>query len=167
MPSLASDISGLGVPSALAAFLAALVAQHTFIPAGAARTLTDADAGKTVQLDTAAGSVVTLPAATGSGRKFHFCTTVIATSNSHIVKVANATDVMSGALQVVDNADGTCTSFGTVAASDTITLNRSTTGSVKIGELFTLHDIKAGYWAVNGVIIATGSEGTPFSAAVS
>jgi hypothetical protein len=66
----------------------------------------------------------------------------------------------------VDNADGTCTMFGTVAASDTITLNRSDTGSVKIGERFVLKDIKAGFWAVSGVIVATGTEATPFSAAV-
>ena len=137
-----------------------------FIAGGAARTLTAADNGKTVQLDTAAGTTITLPAATGSGVEFEFVTTVIATSNSHIVQVANATDVMSGALAVVDNADGTCTMFGTVAASDTITLNRTTTGSVKIGERFYAKDVKAGYWAISGTIIATGSEATPFSAAV-
>ena len=138
-----------------------------FSAGGSARTLTAADAGKIIQLDTAAGTTITLPAAEGTGNEFGFVTTVIATSNSHIVKVANATDVMSGALIVVDNADGTATIFGTVAASDTITLNRTTTGSVKIGELFWLKDVKAGYWSVNGMVIATGSEATPFSAAVS
>lgn len=123
-------------------------------------------AGRPILLDTAAGSVVTLPAATGSQAEFEFITSVIATSNSHIVKVANSTDVMTGALATVDNADGTCTMFGTVAASDTITLNRTTTGSVKIGERFFLKDVKAGYWAVSGTVIATGSEATPFSATV-
>jgi hypothetical protein len=97
---------------------------------------------------------------------YEFVTTVIATSNSHIVKVANSTDVFSGALATVDNADGTCTMFGTVAASDTITLNRTTTGSVKIGERFCIKDVKAGYFAVWGTVIATGSEATPFSATV-
>jgi hypothetical protein len=137
-----------------------------FSPGGSARTLTHLDAGKVIQLDTAAGTTITLPAANGTGDIFWFCTTVIATSNSHIVKVANATDVMSGSLNVVDNADGTVTAFGTVAASDTITLNRSTTGSVKIGELFYCMDVKAGYWSVGGTVIATGSEASPFSAAV-
>lgn len=143
------------------------IAAQSFVAGGSAKTLTSADAGKVVQLDTAAGTTITLPAATGTGNIYTFVTTVIATSNSHIVKVANATDVMSGALQVVDNADGTCTSFGTVAASDTITLNRTTTGSVKIGERFSVQDVKAGYFAVWGVVIATGSEATPFSATVS
>lgn len=141
-----------------------------FQAGGSTKTLTAANAGRTQQLDTAAGTVITLPAATGTGNVFHFTTTVIATSNSHIVKVANATDVMTGALIVVDNADGTCTTFGTTGAtttrSDTITLNRTTTGSVQIGEFFSLRDIKAGWWSVTGIVIATGAEATPFSATV-
>lgn len=137
-----------------------------FTAGGSARTLTHADAGMFIMLDTAAGTTITLPAALGTGDEFHFVTTVIATSNSHIVKVANATDVMTGSLSVVDHADGTCTMFGTVAASDTITLNRSTTGSVKIGEWFTIKDVKAGYFSVRGSVQATGSEATPFSATV-
>ena len=128
-----------------------------FTAGGAARTLTSFDAGKTIQLDTAAGTTITLPAALGTGNEFYFVTSVI----------ANATDVMTGAIQVVDNADGTCTSFGTVADSDTITLNRTTSGSVKIGERICVKDVKAGYWSVWGVVIGTGGEATPFSAAVS
>ena len=137
------------------------------VAAGATKTLTVADHdGFRVDLDTAAGSVVTLPAATGSGAKFTFVTTVIATSNSHKVQVANSSDTMAGALLVVDHADGTVTGFGTVAAADTITLNRSTTGSVKVGEKFVLTDDKANVWSVSGVVIASGTEATPFSAAV-
>lgn len=135
---------------------------------GSARTLTKDDAGKLIQLDTAAGTTITLPAAEGTGNIYGFVTTVVATSNSHKVQVANATDVFSGALTVVDNADGTATAFGCVAASDTITLNRTTSGSVKIaGDRFYVQDVKAGYWAVWGVLTGTGGEATPFSAAVS
>ena len=145
-----------------------ILAASRYIAGGSAITLDkDIHGGKTIQLDTAAGTTVTLPTSTGSGVRFYFCTSVIATSNSHVVKVGNATDVMTGSLNVVDNADGTCTAFGTVAASDTITLNRTTTGSVKIGEYFWVEDVKAGYWAVGGTVIGTGSEATPFSAAVS
>lgn len=145
-----------------------VLAASRYVPGGSALTLDKTThGGKTIQLDTLAGTTITLPAATGSGVRFNFCTSVIATSNSHVVKVGNTTDVMTGALAVVDNADGTCTMFGTVAASDTITLNRSDTGSVKIGEYFWVEDVKAGYWSVGGTIVATGSEATPFSAAVS
>jgi hypothetical protein len=139
---------------------------NSTVSAGATKTLTAADAGKTILLDTAAGSVVTLPAATGTQQEFEFITTVIATSNSHVVKVANGTDVMSGSLVVTNVADGTTTGFGTLAASDTITLNRGTTGSAKIGERFWLKDVKAGFWAVHGDVLGTGAEATPFSAGV-
>lgn len=143
---------------------------NSTVSAGSTKTLTAADAGKTILLDTVTGSVVTLPAATGTQQQFEFITSVIATSNSHIVKVASATNYMSGALRVVDNADGTVTTFGTTGAtttrSDTITLNRGTTGSAAVGERFFLKDVATGFWAVDGVVIATGVEATPFSATV-
>lgn len=135
---------------------------------GTALTLTQKDhAGKVICFNNLAGTTVTLPAATGSGDVYTFLTTRLPTSNSNIVKVANANDVMAGSLVVVDNADGTCTTFGTVAASDTITLNRTTTGAVRIGECFQLIDAAANAWSVRGTVVATGTEATPFSATVS
>lgn len=122
--------------------------------------------GKTIQFDQLAGSVCTLPAASGSGARFRFATFVLATSNSHIVKVANGTDIMVGAISVSDAADDSLTLFSTTATSDTITLNRTTTGSVRIGEMIELEDIKTGFWAVRGHLIGTGGEATPFSATV-
>lgn len=122
--------------------------------------------GKTILFDQLAGSVCTLPAAAGSGARFRFATYVIATSNSHIVKVANATDIFVGSISVSDAADDSLTLFSTTSSSDTITLNRTTTGSVRIGELIELEDIKVGFWAVRGHLIGTGGEATPFSATV-
>lgn len=142
----------------------------TAVSGGSTRTLTSLDAGKQINLDTATGTVITLPSATGSGMEFEFVTTVIATSNSHKVQVPNSTTYMTGALIVNDNSDGTCTVFGTTGStttrSDTITLNRSTTGSVAVGERFFAKDVATGFWAINGVVVATGVEATPFSAAV-
>ena len=139
------------------------------VAAGSSLALTlAAHAGKTIQLDTAAGSTVTLPAATGSGAVYRFVVTVLATSNSHKIQVANATDVMRGVVHSVDSdSSDVVAPFGTTSTSDTITLNRSTTGSVYIGEMFELTDVKAGFWAVTGWYGATGSPETPFSAAVS
>jgi hypothetical protein len=134
---------------------------------GTTLTLTQKDhAGKVICFNNLAGTTVTLPAATGSGDVYSFTTTTLATSNSNIVKVANASDVIAGALTVVDNADGTTTTFGTVAASDTITLNRTTTGGVRKGEFFVLVDVAANAWSVRGMVVATGVEATPFSATV-
>lgn len=162
------DLTVLGLGSTVTEIDQMCDVSARFVAGGSALTVTAAlHAGRIVQLDTAAGTTCTLPAATGTGNIYTFATTLLATSNSHIVKVANATDVMTGALMTVDNADGTCTVFGTVAASDTITLNRTTTGSVKIGERFHVQDIKTGYFSVWGFVIATGTEATPFSATVS
>ncbi len=138
------------------------------VAAGATKSLTVVEHnGKTIKLDTAAGSVVTLPAAVGSGAKFRFVITVIATSNSHIIKVANATDTMYGIVEVLTDDSANIIGFKASGTDDTITLNRSTTGSTALGEWLELEDIATGKWAVRGVIAATGSEATPFSATVS
>lgn len=122
--------------------------------------------GKIVVLNRAAGVTATLPAATGSGAIYRFSVGTTVTSNSDIVKVANATDVMAGALVVTDQADGSTATFGTVAASDTITLNGGTTGGL-IGGLITIVDIASGKFSVTGTTVGNGTEATPFSATVS
>ncbi len=123
--------------------------------------------GKIISLDQLAGSVCTLPAAAGTGAVFTFITGVLATSNSHIIKVADASGLMAGVIVAGDNADGSATAFATVADSDTITLNRSTTGSVRIGgDRIVLTDIATNVYSVSGCTIGTGGEATPFSATV-
>ena len=142
---------------------------NPFVATGATLTLTVADhAGKTILLNTAAGSVVTLPAATGSGARFRFLVSVLATSNSHIVKVANASDTMMGGVTTADtDTSGAASSFFAAATHDTITLNRSTMGSVSLGEWFELQDVAANKWAVSGQLSCTGAPTSPFSATVS
>ncbi len=155
---------------------AALAAQGNnsarYVAAGATKTLTAANDRQTIKLDTAAGSVVTLPAATGSGIRFKFVVTLVATSNSHKIQVANASDFMIGAIAGVSDDPATVKGWiaansGTVSTnSDTITLNRSTTGSVSVGETIEVEDIAANTWLVTGMITQSGTEATPFSAAV-
>lgn len=124
-----------------------------------------AHAGRIVLLDRAAGVTATLPAATGSGNVYRFIVKTTVTSNSNIIKVADNTDVMAGALTVTDRADGSTATFGTVAASDTITLNGGTTGGF-VGGLITLVDVATDLWSVSGVVVGNGTEATPFSATV-
>lgn len=139
---------------------------------GATKTLTAADNGKTNFFDTAAGSIATLPAATGTGNKFRFLVTVIATSNSHVLKVANATDFFVGAIWGVSDDPATVKGWiaansGTVATnSDTVTLNRTTTGSVTVGEWLEVEDVATATFAIRGLITQTGTEATPFTAGV-
>jgi hypothetical protein len=65
-----------------------------------------------------------------------------------------------------DSAD-TVVAFETAATSDTITLNGTTKGGAGIGDYVELIDIAANQWAVRVFSKATGTEATPFSAAVS
>lgn len=141
-----------------------------YLAAGSTRSLNGLDDnGKVIKLDTLTGSVVTLPAALGRGVRYRFLVTLLATSNSHIVKVANATDVMIGLMKGARIDSGNAVlGFATASTSDTITLNRTTTGSVSLGEWFDLEDILAGFWSVRGMLSATGAAfATPFSATVS
>jgi len=139
------------------------------IAGGSTLTLTAAShAGKQINLDTAVGTTIILPAATGTGNKYRFVVTVLATSNSHIVKVANSTDAMQG--MIISTLSGTPTTNNTWPAtagtSDTITLNRTTTGSVTKGEWFEVQDIATNVFQVFGVTTQSGSAATPFSATV-
>jgi len=139
------------------------------VAAGSALTLTrDAHLGKTILLDTAAGSTVTLPASTGGGDRYRFVVSVIPTSNSHIVKVANASDAMQGMLlELSDDAANVSKGWpSTAGTSDTITLNRTTTGGTQKGEWVEVEDVAANVWQVFGCIAATGTEASPFSATV-
>lgn len=143
--------------------------QQAPVAGGGTLTLTrDTHDGKTILLDTAAGSVVTLPASSGSGARFRFQVSVTATSNSHVIEVANATDIFQGILLALsDDAGAVVKGWETAADSDTITLNRTTTGTAKVGHFIEVEDIKEGVFAVHGIIGQSGTEATPFSAAVS
>lgn len=138
------------------------------VAAGGTLTMTAAaHDGTIVKLDTAAGSVVTLPPSTGGGAVYKFLVTVTATSNSHIIKVANASDEMRGYV-VQDSDTATAPNIWWAADNDdTITLNRSTTGLAAQGEYFEIIDAVANHFFVQGYSQASGTEATPFSATVS
>ena len=98
--------------------------------------------------------------------RIRFVQSVVPTSNSNIIKVANGTDVFRGfAIMAADGGD-TVVMFETASTSDTMTLNRSTTGGTQIGEWAEFEDIAAGFWAVRANLAGTGTEATPFSATV-
>ena len=138
------------------------------VAAGADETATLAAHGdRIILLDTAAGSTVTLPAAAGTGVRIKCIISAIATSNSHIIKVGDGTDTFKGSILLVDSdTAGTVTGFVTASDSDTITLNRTTQGSVTVGEWIEFVDIAENVWAVSGCLTNSGSGATPFSATV-
>lgn len=136
-----------------------------YVAAGATLTLTAATANKkTVKLDTAGGSAVVLPAATGAGVKVRFLVTLLATSAAHVISAAGS-DVMIGLLfgARIDSGNAVL-GFAAQSTSNTITLNRTTTGSVTKGEWVTAEDVASGIWAIEGFLTATGAAfATPFS----
>lgn len=124
-------------------------------------------AGKNLIMSLAGGArTYTLPASTGSGDKYRFTVGIVNTSN-YIVKVANSSDVIQGnVLFETDDASNVPQTFTTVAASDTVTLNGTTTGGVSKGDWFEVQDVAANLWVITGILSASGTEATPFSATV-
>lgn len=156
----ASDIPGA---------IADLQKRNTEVVELTASTLTlsaDTHHNRTVLVNRAAGATITLPASTGSGARFRVLVGTALTSGSLIIAVANASDVMIGSIIGVSDDPATAKGWVAAATSDTITLNRTTTGVAGKGEWIELEDVAANTWAVKGGITQTGAEATPFSAAV-
>lgn len=122
--------------------------------------------GATLVANRAAGIAFTLPASSGSGVKFKIFVLTTITSNTMTVKVANATDIMSGCALIAADGGNTVNSWESGASDDTITFDGSTTGGIK-GDVIELEDVSSGVWAARIVGSATGTEATPWSNTVS
>lgn len=120
---------------------------------------------KMVVLDRAAGITATLPAAAGTGAEYKFFVKTSASGGSYIIKVANASDIMTGHSVIAQDSADTVVQFDCAADSDTITLNGTTTGGLK-GDMVTIRDIATNLFHVTIESSATGVEATPFSATV-
>ena len=83
-----------------------------------------------------------------------------------VVQVANSNDVMVGSAKFIDDTSDNMVGFETVAASDTITLNGTTTGGVTFSKI-TCTAISSTQWKVDVESGCTSTPATPFSAAVS
>lgn len=151
----AADISEMAAVAANGNTLTVTAAEH---------------AGKVIQFGKTTGTVVTLPAATGTGHTYRFVIGVTATSNANIIKVANATDVMDGSinLQQDTDADGSLKMWRADVGDDTMTFaGAATTGGI-VGGYIECTDYKAGFWSCRAYTQSGGgSEATPFSATVS
>jgi hypothetical protein len=142
-------------------------ASTRLVAAGATLTCTSAlHANRIVLLNTAAGSIVTLPAATGTGDVYTFFVSTTATSNSHIVKVTT-TDTMVGRATFGDDTSDNVVGFIASGTDDTITLNRSTTGLAVLGAKIVCTDYATALWNVDVQDRCSGTPSTPFSATVS
>jgi co-chaperonin GroES (HSP10) len=129
-------------------------------------TLTkEAHSGTVITVNRAAGSTLTLPASAGDGSIFEIFVGTTITSNSLIVQVANSSDIMSGVAWQAADGGSTSNAWETGASDDTITMDGSTKGGIK-GDRIILKDVSANVWAVSIFGAASGTEASPFSAAV-
>ena len=139
--------------------------ERAAVAEGSTLTLTRlSHGGRLILLDTAAGSTITLPAATGSYTHFDFVVTVTPTSNQHRINVVGD-DAFLGVAWVATDADSvdlSTHSFEAATDTDQINMNGTTTGGV-IGARVSVIDVLADRWSVQIHTAATGTEATPFS----
>ncbi len=143
---------------------------HTFT---ATDSVTEAEhAGRTLLLGEVGGNanvVLTMPDATGSGNVYEFIVSVaMGGSTTYKIQAPDANNTFSGQIMYLDEDGTAVTSFPTVAATDTITLNSGTQGGL-VGDTVTLIDIAADKYAVKGQmrVSAGANPATPFTADVS
>ena len=145
-------------------------ALHTFT--GTDAVTEDEHAGRTLLLGEVGGNanvVLTMPDATGTGNIYHFIVSVaMGGSTTYKIQAPDANNTFTGQILYLDEDGTAVTSFPTVSASDTITLNSGTQGGL-VGDTLTLIDIAADKYAVSGNmrVSAGANPATPFSAAVS
>jgi hypothetical protein len=130
---------------------------------GAAKILVASDSGKSFLLDTAAGSIVSLPAVPIAGMKFKFIVTTAVTSNNHIIKTNDAAIFIGGGIQQFIIANAVSEGQVADAASHvTMTMNGTTTGGL-LGTVVEFEAISATVWIVNGLVGSSGTLATPFA----
>lgn len=138
------------------------------VAVGSSMALTSANAGKTILLDTAAGSTATLPVATGSGIVFRFVVKTTTTSNAHKILAASSSDFIVGIVIGNTNSTGALKGFQSAAATNH-SIQMPFTGSQPsggfIGDWFELTDIAANLWEAYGMYGAGTTATTCFSSA--
>jgi hypothetical protein len=113
-----------------------------------------------VVMNSTTGFTITMPAATATGNKYKFVQNLTIGSGTQII-AALGTDLLMGAIAIATDIAGV--TVPTTATSDKISMGGSTDGGV-LGSTITLTDVASGKWLVEGSLVSTGAEATPFSA---
>jgi hypothetical protein len=113
-----------------------------------------------VVMNSTTGFTITMPAATATGNKYKFVQNLTIGSGTQII-AALGTDILMGAIAIATDIAGV--TVPTTATSDKISMGGSTDGGV-LGSTITLTDVASGKWLVEGSLVSTGAEATPFSA---
>lgn len=130
--------------------------------AGANLALSAADSGKTILMDRAAGCVVALPAPV-VGLRFKVVHELAVTSNSYQVTTGGGGVFLVGNLETI--IAGAATTFGGVAngTSTTSVSSNGTTSGGLVGGVIEIECISLTKWAVNGILVGSGTLITPFA----
>lgn len=127
--------------------------------------LTEAQSGRVILVDDAAGLDFTLPALAAAqvGTWYKFLVTTTITSNS-LRFTAQSGDLLRGGVYIADFDTANTGSYFTPDESNDLimSLNGSTTGGKK-GSVVTITAISATGWFVEGLIFGDGTLATPFS----
>lgn len=135
------------------------------VACGSTCTLGAANRGTFTLLDTAAGSVATLPGATGTGNIYRLVVSVANSSNSDKVLLATTTDVIIGT--AIGETGGTAKIFvgnaGTYHSLQMPFAGTQPSGGF-VGDTYTCTDIATATWLCNGTYQAGTTPTTPYSA---
>ncbi len=127
------------------------------------------NAGTTYLLNTAGGSTLTLPAATGTGNVYKVVVTVSTTSAAHKVLAASGSDFIIGCAVGQSNA-GAVLGFHSAAATNH-SLQMPNAGSQPsggiTGDSYTFTDVATNLWVCSGMFTAGTTATTPFNSATS
>ena len=158
---LGSDIVQLG-PNNTGGCRAPGLHNEAPVAVGSATTATASDSGTTYLLDTAAGSILTLPAPV-AGMKFQVYVSTSVTSNSHKINTDAATTFIGGAIQMGIDASATSElQVGDPTSHVTITMNGSTTGGL-LGTYIVFEAISSTVWLASGLVVGSGVLATPYA----
>lgn len=134
------------------------------VPINAGAALTAPAGNQKINLNTAAGSVVTLPAATGSGATYIFSVTATTTSNAHKILAASSADFLNGI--AVGFTGSTAKVFASAAATNH-SIQMPFAGTQPsggfIGDQIEFIDVAANLWQVSMTYQAGTTPTTPFS----
>lgn len=113
-----------------------------------------------INTNSTVANTFTLPAATGSGTHYKLVNGIAQTQGSVVV---NTTSVFAGRVAALDStASADASVFKTSATSNTITMNRTTTGGIGYDSV-DAWDVASGTYYVEVVTNGSGTLATPFS----
>lgn len=127
--------------------------------------LTEAQSGRVILVDDAAGLDFTLPAIAAAQVGTHYKFIVTVTISSNLLRItAAAGDLLGGAIVMTDFDTADKITYFTPDGSDDLifSCNGSTTGGKK-GTWVEFLAVSATQWWVNGVVVGDGTLATPFS----